>query len=390
MSFIIFGDSFTFPEGDAATNRVHTYAKGFYENGISVHVICFASEYNTVGDGIINGIYFYHPFGQINRSKYFIIRRWLKLIKYFKTIGLIKRINKRDKIIAINCWTQLLVNQLFAFLLAKYLKTWIISEHSEHPLRNYQSSPIRKIRGEIISYVGAALSDGIFCISQYLIDFYRARGISGKRLFLVPSTVDTERFAVSYKSPLNFQYICYCGTITIIKDGVNILIESFARISEKYPEINLVLIGKSDSTEKGMIFNNLVARLNITKRVFFLGQLSRKDVPAYLTNAKILTLARPRSIVADAGFPSKITEYLATGIPVVVTEVGEIPVYLRDNENVFLSKPDSIDAFAERLAFVLDNYKLARKIGLKGQELTKTIFNFDYQAKRMIEFILSL
>lgn len=390
MSFVIFGDAFTFPEGTAATNRVYTYAKGFLVNGISVHVICFASEYNTVGDGIINGIYFYHPFGQINRSKYFIIRRWQKLIKYFKTIGLIKRINKRDKIIAVNCWTQLLVNQLFAFLLAKYLKTWIISEHSEHPLRNYQSSPIRKIQGEIISYLGTALSDGIFCISQYLIDFYRARGISGKRLFLVPSTVDTERFAVSYKSPLNFQYICYCGTLTILKDGVDILIESFARISEKYPEINLVLIGKSDSTEKEMIFNNLVARLNITKRVFFLGQLSRKDVPAYLTNAKILTLARPNSIVADAGFPSKITEYLATGIPVVVTEVGEIPVYLRDNENVFLSKPDSIDAFAERLAFVLDNYKLARKIGLKGQELTKTIFNFDYQAKRMIEFILSL
>ena len=85
MSIVIFGDSFSFPEGDAATNRVHTYAKGFNENGITVHVICFANEYNSPGDGMINGINFYHPFRQMERSKYFIIRNWQKLIKYFNT-----------------------------------------------------------------------------------------------------------------------------------------------------------------------------------------------------------------------------------------------------------------------------------------------------------------
>jgi hypothetical protein len=41
MSIVIYGDVFTFPECSAATNRVYTYAKGFIENGISVHVICF-------------------------------------------------------------------------------------------------------------------------------------------------------------------------------------------------------------------------------------------------------------------------------------------------------------------------------------------------------------
>ena len=54
MSIVIFGDSFSFPEGNAATNRIHTYAKGFTENGISVHVISFANEYITNGDGVTN------------------------------------------------------------------------------------------------------------------------------------------------------------------------------------------------------------------------------------------------------------------------------------------------------------------------------------------------
>lgn len=390
MSIIIFGDAFSFPEGDAATNRVHTYSKGFLENGVAVHVICFASDYNTVGNGSINGIYYYHPFGQRKRSKYFLVRRWQKFIKYFKTVRLIKEINKSDKIIAINCWTQLLWSQYFIFMVAKYFKTKLISEHSEHPIRRYQGPFFKKIQGEIKSYLGTIPCDGIFCISQYLIDFYKTRGVRLKKLFLVPSTVDNERFRTSYISPLAFQYIVYCGGLTLLKDGVHLLIESFARISEKYPDINLVLIGESDTAKNDKILKDLVISLNIKMRVFFLGHISRTDVPAYLVNARILALARPTSIVADAGFPSKLTEYLATGIPVVVTKVGEISVYLSDNENAFLAKPDNIDEFAEKMEFVLDNYDFARKVAIKGRELTETVFNYNHQAKRMLEFIGNL
>lgn len=390
MSFVIFGDAFTFPDGSAATNRVHTYARGFYENGINVHIICFENEYLTVNDGILNGIYYYHPFGQVKKNKHFLIRRWQKFKKYFRTITLIRKINKTDKIIAINCWTSLLFTQFFAIFLTKLFRTRLINEHSEHPLRNYQGSFFKKSRGEIYSYLGNILCDGIFCISQYLIDFYNSRGLDRRKLFLVPSTVDTERFCKSYDQPLNFQYVLYCGSLTILKDGVNILIESFFRIAEKYPEINLVLIGKGDSIEEETFIRNLVSELKIENKVFFLGQLPRTDIPAFLNNARILALARPKSIVAAAGFPSKLTEYLATGVPVVVTEVGDIPLYLKDNENAFLAIPDSVNAFAEKMDLVLGNYSHALEVASKGKELTSSVFNYKFQAKRMLDFIYSL
>ena len=73
MAYVIFGDSFTFPEGDAATNRVYAYSKGFTENGIAVHVICFRNDYIDEHTGETGGIKYYHPFGQTTRSNYFII-----------------------------------------------------------------------------------------------------------------------------------------------------------------------------------------------------------------------------------------------------------------------------------------------------------------------------
>jgi glycosyltransferase involved in cell wall biosynthesis len=390
MSIVIFGDSFYLSNEDAASNRVLTYAKGFYENGVNVHIICFANEYTFNNNGAINnGITYYHPFGQRTRSKYFIVRRWYKFAKYLRTIALVKKINKDDKIIAFICYTEVTLTQLFAYRLAKYVKTYLMLERGEHPLRNYHNSFLRKFLGDIKLHLEIKFCYNIICISQYLINFYKSRGVSPARMLMVTSTVDTERFKTPSESPLSFQYILYCGRLTILKDGVNILIESFVKISEKYPEINLVLIGKGDSDNEVIMLKELVEKLNINRRVFFLGQMSRTEIPAYLNNAKILALARPRSIIADAGFPSKLTEYLATGNPVVVTEVGDIPVFLKDNENAFLSKPDSIEAFAEKLAFVLDNYKFAKEVARKGRDLTDTIFNYNYQSKRILDYIKS-
>jgi len=390
MSIIIFGDLFSFPDGNAATNRVHTYAKGFIENGVNTYVICFASDYNTLGDGITNGIYYYHPFEHLKRNKYFLLRRWLKLKKHFRTIQLVREINRKDKVIAIISYSSLLQFQVFSVFLSKLIKSKIILECSEHPLKDYQNSFLRKIAGKPKVYIESKIYNGINCISQYLINFYEKRGVNQKKLFLVPSTVDPERFEIVHDSLLPFKYIAYCGSLTLQKDGVNILIESYNRIAVKYPDINLVLIGKEASEKEEILIKNLVTKLGLEKRIFFIGQISRERVPLYLINAIALALARPRSMQADAGFPSKLTEYLATGVPVVVTEVGEISVYLKDNKNAFIAEPDNIEAFADKLDFVLENYQYAHEVGLNGKELAKTVFNYNFQAKRMIDFINSL
>lgn len=386
-AIIIFGDTFTFPEGNAATNRVYTFAKGFHENGIEVFVICFRNDYVETVEDTINEIHYYHPFYQTRRSRSFIKRRLFKFNKYFRTFRIIRSVNKNHKILAINLWTNRLLIQNYVFLLSRVFRTIVIHEHSEHPLRAFQKNIIEKMWGECKSFIGTRLCDGIFCISQYLIDFYKNRSVKEEKMILIPSTVDTERFTGVGVSPLPYNYIAYCGNLTIGKDGVDILIDSFSRLAFERTDIDLVLIGKGDSEFEEAAIKRQTVQLNLANRVHFVGQLSRTDVPAYLVGAKVLVLARPTSIVADAGFPSKLTEYLSTGKPVLVTRVGDIPLYLKDRENAFLSDPDSAEAFAIELRYILNNYEFALEVGGNGKRLTETIFNYNYQAKRMLEFI---
>jgi glycosyltransferase involved in cell wall biosynthesis len=178
--------------------------------------------------------------------------------------------------------------------------------------------------------------------------------------------------------------------LTYTKDGVHILLESFARITGKHPDIRLVLIGKADTLEDEQSLRALAKRLETDQKTHFTGVLSRDLIPAYLCNAEVLVLSRPKSIVADAGFPSKVTEYLSTGKPIVVTRVGEIPVYLTDNVNAFLAEPDDIDDFANKLDYVLSNYQSSLEVGIKGKELVASTFNYRYQSKRIIEFLKTM
>lgn len=390
MAIVILGDLFTFPDGTAATNRVYSYAKGFVEHGINAHVICFRNEYDINADGISNeGINYYHPYNKKLGNKYFIIRQWYKYEKIINTFLVIKKIKKHEQIIGIICYSRLLRTQFITYLLSKFVNSVIFLEVSEHPLREYQGNFFKRIEGKLRTRLATKLSGSIICISEYLIDFYLKIGVSYKKLFWVPSTVDPGRFEISKSLIFDFEYILYCGHLNLKKDGVDILIRSFANIYHKFPEIKLVLIGTGDLKDE-TILKNIAAELNIQNRVCFLGQMERIMVPMYLKNAKVLALSRPSSIIADAGFPSKLTEYLATGNPVVVTKVGEIDKYLTDNKNAFLSQPGSVEAFSDKLAFVLDNYDFAKKVGLNGKELTSTTFNYNIQAGRIIDIMKSL
>ncbi len=389
MAYVIFGDNFTFPEGDASTNRVYTYAKGLTESGINVHVVCFGSDYTPYGEGITEGIKYYHPFNQKTRNRHFIIRRWHKFIKYFKTFLLLKRIRKEEDIDCTVVYTMRLFTHLFGWFLARGNNSKLIRECSEHPLLFYRNGYFKKKEGLIKLALESFYCDGIFCISHFLIDFFRQRGVPDKKLFLIPSTVDPTRFLNNELAPLPYSYVGYFGGLTFDRDNIDTLVRAFAAIRNKHPEIHLVLGGFCSEKDKKLL-TDLIDELKIESEAEVLKYLPRDEIIKYITHSYILVMVRARSLETQASFPSKLTEYLSTSKPVITVNVGEIPEYLTDGLNAFLVEPGDINGLSEKLDYVLNNYESALKVAGAGRELTNTVFNYNYQSKRIIEYIESL
>ncbi|RKZ01725.1 MAG: glycosyl transferase family 1 [Candidatus Hydrothermota bacterium] len=74
------------------------------------------------------------------------------------------------------------------------------------------------------------------------------------------------------------------------------------------------------------------------------------------------------------GFALVVTEAIWKGTPVVASNVGGIPLQIKDGENGFLVEPTDLKGFAERLIYLLKNPKLAEEMGKKGKEMARKNF----------------
>ena len=253
--------------------------------------------------------------------------------------------------------------------------------HAGNILQRIYGSKSEKSFMDVVSKI-----DYFACMTNTLLDHYRKMAKHEAKFIHLPMTVDLKRFiGISDTTIYSKPYIAYTGTFNNAKDGVDILIKSFAKIANKYPQYHLYLAGfwhyDVPMQEK------LIEEFGLINRITYLGVLNKDQIPMFVCNADLLVLSRPDSHQAQGGFPTKLGEYLATGNPVCVTKVGEIPDYLEDNVSAFMATPGDVDSFADAMDRALSNPDNAKKVGLAGREVAEREFNSEIQAKRLYEFL---
>ncbi|UMR28362.1 glycosyltransferase family 4 protein [Massilia sp. MB5] len=115
------------------------------------------------------------------------------------------------------------------------------------------------------------------------------------------------------------------------------------------------------------------ASLHLAERVQLLGWVSGKEKEAELAQARIFALPS-----YNEGLPMSILEAMAAGLPVLTTPVGGIPDAITDGVEGFLVQPGDVDGLAERLARLLEDDGLARRMGEAGRR--KVLASFATQA----------
>lgn len=365
------------PSGQASVNRFLGYARGLVQCGNEVTCLSSATPIND-RQGTIDGVR-YINYGKGGK---------LSLLHALKEIKRNIESQKYDIVIAI-CNSLLMLYPVYWS--CRTAGTKMLMEKSEFPFLLMRGgheikSGWRKVYGEWWNSKLSKLLDGMIVMTTPLLDYYKNRLRHDCKMVHIPMTVDTSRFFKDKEETEFGEYIAYCGNMTGNKDGVENLIDAFVPVEKSYPKIKLLLIGGANYPERMSELKEMVRNKGLNN-VFFYGRAPREEMPRLLTNAKMLCLARPTTTQATYGFPTKLGEYLATGNPVVVTAVGDIPMYLNDS-NSFIVKADDNKAFSDRMLEVLADYEKAIKIGAKGKELVLNVFNADVQAKVLNDWLI--
>ena len=135
------------------------------------------------------------------------------------------------------------------------------------------------------------------------------------------------------------------------------------QLREQYADIHLTMVGpdKGDGTFQKV--EALIQKLNIEPHVTLTGGIPKEDVPLWLNKGDIFI----NTTNAD-NTPISVMEAMASGLPVVSTNVGGIPYLLEDDKTALLVQPNDTQAMIHAIERILTEQRLAEKLSYNGRK----------------------
>jgi glycosyltransferase involved in cell wall biosynthesis len=203
------------------------------------------------------------------------------------------------------------------------------------------------------------------CPSDHI--YYLSNGVDEEH-FVTPKQNEVERLRTQLG--LNGKrVILYLGTLSLISHPVDLLLESFARAIQIFPDAALLLVGGGE--DSGRLISQAEA-LGIEHVTYFTGRVRTDEVSKYYHLADV-SVDPVRDDASGRGrSPLKLFESWAAGVPVVTAGVGDRSFLLgQPPAGVLVEPPGDPRALADGICKVLQSRDFATQLSKLGLERVK-------------------
>lgn len=228
-------------------------------------------------------------------------------------------------------------------------------------------------------------ADYIQAISNFLSAFGKKYGAKCP-IEVVPNGVDVSIFTREY-APQELQKlrdelglkpqdkVVITTSRLVPKNAVDILIKATAEAKKSLPSIKCLILGIGKDEE---MLKNLSRELQLEREVTFLGNVVHKDMAKYLNISDVFIRAS-----RSEGLGNSFIEAMAAGLPIVGTNVGGIPDFLRDRETGLFAKVEDEKDLAEKILLLLRDESLRQKLIRRGKDVALRDYSWDIVAEQM-------
>jgi glycosyltransferase involved in cell wall biosynthesis len=201
-------------------------------------------------------------------------------------------------------------------------------------------------------------------VATYLENYPGARG----KVIVVPNGVDPERIKPRPNPPPGERTCFTVGFVGSLKPwhGLPVLVEAFRRLHQKEAKSRLLIVG--DGPERAKLSDDIKER-GLQDSVHLTGSVSPDQVPEWLASMDVAVAPYP--LLPRFYFsPLKVFEYMAAGLPVVASSVGQIVQIIQHDVNGLLYPPGDPAALTAALQQLAADPELRLRL---GREARKTI-----------------
>jgi len=246
---------------------------------------------------------------------------------------------------------------------------------TEHGIQEWRG-PFHHLIDKILSPLCHRI---IFVAETVREEFCRKTGVASQRCTIIPSGIDTTRFSPAGDGLRNREAIGLSPEGKIVlsvgrlapEKRQDLLLKAMEMPKISQTDLSLVVVGEGEEKEKLL---RLKDTLGLNGRVQFLGE--RENIEGIYRSADLFVLTSSREALSLA-----LLEAMSTGLPVIVSDVGDHSRLIRDGENGFLVPAGDTKAFSEKILFLLNHPEEAKQI---GTEARKTVLS-RYSKERMLQ-----
>jgi len=211
-------------------------------------------------------------------------------------------------------------------------------------------------------------------------------GFSMERVCVIHNGIDPKKFLCAGNREKLFpqagvgKLIVLVGNMHSEVKGHSWLIACAPAVIAEFPSTRFVLVGDGEQRKK---YESAVRHSGVSENFIFLGH--RNDVPEILACCDLAVLPS----LAE-GLPNAVLEYMAAGLPCVVSSVGGSAELVDDGVTGILIRARDANALSCALLKVLGDPTLACRIGNNGRDFVERSFSFEHMVRRVEELYADL
>lgn len=213
--------------------------------------------------------------------------------------------------------------------------------------------------------------------------------VADRRITLLRNGIDTPRLGVTdpnirrrTRAEFGFDDTSFVvgavGSLTPVK-GHSVLIEAVKQLAARFHSVRLLLVGD------GPLHQALIqqaAQAGIGDRVRLAGR--RDNIPSLLAAMDAFACSS-----LSEGMSNALLEAMASGLPVVATDVGDNAVVVRDGTDGLIVPAGSADAIQQALATLVRDHEVRERLA-KAARTRAASFDFDQTVRAYEAYYLRL
>lgn len=214
-------------------------------------------------------------------------------------------------------------------------------------------------------------ADRVICLTKSNAAEIENYGCPSEKIRLVPNAVDTRLFKPNEEREDNL--VVWVGRF-VPEKGVEYLIKAANIILKKSGAFRFLLIGYGPLKPKITKMANDLGLLH--RFVTITGPMSREEIATILSKATIFAFPSLRE-----GLPVSVFEAMASGVPVVGSDIAGIREIILDRQNGILVPPKKPEVLAQAILSLLDDENQRRELGKNARRLMIEKYSWDTTIK---------